>query len=377
MALPKVVIDSAIWVTPSLSALPIELVSIQGTQIVPADLKDANALLTRTVTRVDSNLLQDSPIAFVGTASAGTDHIDTRYLSERGIKLANAAGCNAGAVADYVLDAIYQCQRLESLISGATVGLVGYGAVGRHLAARLSMLGGKIKVYDPYVKSTEAGVTLCALPEVLGCSIVSLHAALHNDQPHPSAQMIDNTAVSYISPDALFINAGRGGLVTEEALHRLADKGVTLVLDTWPDEPSVSQELLSRAAFATPHIAGYTRTAKSNATDFLIEPLVRALSLDSPFNTLESEDTKQVMVDLSRQSDSHGLMDVMKVISRLAQDDNQFRKSWEKSQTPDNFETQRTQYRLRDQYGALKLEAANASTELQRLLSAAGFRLGS
>ena len=377
MALPKVVIDSAIWVTPRLSALPIELVSIRGTQIVPADLKDANALLTRTVTRVDSNLLQDSQITFVGTASAGTDHIDTRYLSERGIKLANAAGCNAGAVADYVLDAIYQCQRLESLISGATVGLVGYGAVGRHLAARLSMLGGKIKVYDPYVKSAEAGVTLCALPEVLGCSIVSLHAALHTDQPHPSAQMIDNTAVSYISPDALFINAGRGGLVTEEALHRLADKGVTLVLDTWPDEPSVSQELLSRAALATPHIAGYTRTAKSNATDFLIEPLVRALRLDSPFNTLESEDTKQVMVDLSRQSDSHGLMDAMKAVSRLALDDVDFREEWEKSQTPDIFETQRTQYRLRDQYSALTLRAVNASTELQRLLSAAGFGLAS
>jgi len=375
MALPKVVIDSAIWVTPSLSALPIELVSIQGTQIVPAHLKDANALLTRTVTRVDSNLLQDSPIAFVGTASAGTDHIDTRYLSERGIKLANAAGCNAGAVADYVLDAIYQCQRLESLISGATVGLVGYGAVGRHLAARLSMLGGKIKVYDPYVKSTEAGVTLCALPEVLGCSIVSLHAALHKDQPHPSAQMIDNTAVSYISPDALFINAGRGGLVTEEALHRLADKGVTLVLDTWPDEPSVPQELLSRAALATPHIAGYTRTAKSNATDFLIEPLVRALSLDSPFNTLESEDTKQVMVDLSRQSDIHDVMDAMKAVSRLAKDDVDFREAWKESQTPVNFETQRTQYRLRDQYSALTLEAVNASTTLERLLTAAGFRL--
>ena len=375
MALPKVVIDSAIWVTPSLSALPIELVSIQGMQILPSDLKDANALLTRTITRVDSNLLQDSQITFVGTASAGTDHIDTRYLSERGIKLANAAGCNAGAVADYVLDAIYQCQRLESLISGATVGLVGYGAVGRHLAARLSMLGGKIKVYDPYVKSTEAGVTLCALPEVLGCSIVSLHAALHNDPPHPSAQMINNTAVSYISPDALYINAGRGGLVTEEALHRLADKGVTLVLDTWPDEPSVSQELLSRATFATPHIAGYTRTAKSNATDFLIEPLVRALSLDSPLNTLESEDAKQVMVDLSRQSESHGLMDVIKVISRLAKDDVDFREAWKESQTPVNFETQRTQYRLRDQYSALTLQAVNASTELERLLSAASFKL--
>ena len=114
-------------------------------------------------------------------------------------------------------------------------------------------------------KSTEAGVTLCALPEVLGCSIVSLHAALHNDQPHPSAQMIDNTAVSYISPDALFINAGRGGLVTEEALHRLADKGVTLVLDTWPDEPSVSQNcsherrLLRRILRDTPAPRNQTR----------------------------------------------------------------------------------------------------------------------
>ena len=263
------------------------------------------------------------------------------------------------------------------MISGATVGLVGYGAVGRHLAARLSELGGKVKVYDPFIQSTEAGVTLCALPEVLACSIVSLHAALHNDQPHPSAQMIDNIAVGYISPDALFINAGRGGLVTEKVLHSLADRGVSLVLDTWPDEPSVSQELLSRAAFATPHIAGYTRTAKSNATDFLIEPLVRALSLDSPFNTLESEDTKQVTIDLSRQSDIHDVMDAMKAVSRLAKDDVDFREAWKESQTPVNFETQRTQYRLRDQYSALTLEAVNASSNLERLLTAAGFRLAS
>ncbi len=377
MAFPKVVIDSAIWVTPRLSALPIELVPIRGTQIVPADLKDANALLTRTVTQVDAKLLQDSPITFVGTASAGTDHIDASFLSERGIQLANAAGCNAAAVADYVLDAIYQCQRLESLINGTTVGLVGYGAVGRHLAVRLSKLGGKVKVYDPYVESPESDVTWCSLPEVLGCSIVSLHAALHNDQPHPSAQIIDSVAVSYVSSDALFINAGRGGLVTEEALHRLADKGVTLVLDTWPNEPSVSQELLSRAAFATPHIAGYTRTAKSNATDFLIEPLVRAFSLDNLFNTLESEDSKQVMLDLSRQSDSRGLIDVMTAVTRLALDDDEFREAWAKSPTPDNFEMQRTQYRLRDQYSALAVETVNTSTELQRLLIAAGFKLAS
>ena len=377
MAISKVVIDRAIWVTPRLSGLPIELIPVRGTQISAADLKDADALLTRTVTRVDANLMEDCRVRFVGTASAGTDHIDTRFLSKRGIASASAAGCNAAAVADYVLDALYQCHRLESLVNGASVGLVGYGAVGRHLAARLRKLGGEVKVYDPYVQSTEDDVKLCALTEVLGCSIVSLHAALHSDQPHSSAQMIDEVAVGSVSPDALFINAGRGGLVTEEALHRMAEQGVTLVIDTWPDEPSVSQELLSRVAFATPHIAGYTVTAKTNATDFLIEPLVHALGLDSPLKADVFEETKQVTLDLSDQSDVHGLMVVMQAVSRLAQDDSEFRASWKTSPTPGNFEAQRVQYRLRDQYSAVTLNAVSASTELQRLLSAACFRLAS
>ncbi len=377
MAVSKVVIDSAIWVTPRLSGLPIELIPVRGTQIGASDLKDADVLLTRTVTRVDANLMEDCGVRFVGTASAGTDHIDTRFLSKRGITSASAAGCNAAAVADYVLDALYQCHRLESLVNGATVGLVGYGAVGRHLAARLSKLGGEVKVYDPYIQSTEADVKLCALPEVLGCSIVSLHAALHQDQPYASAQMIDKVAVSYVSPGALFINAGRGGLVTEEALHHMAEQGVTLVLDTWPDEPTVSQELLSRVAFATPHIAGYTVTAKTNATDFLVEPLVRALGLDSPPKADAFEASNQVTLDLSDQSDVSGLMAAMQAVSRLAQDDSDFRASWRRSPMPGNFEAQRIQYRLRDQYSTVTLNAVNASTQVQRLLSAAGFRLAS
>jgi erythronate-4-phosphate dehydrogenase len=164
--------------------------------------------------------------------------------------------------------------------------------------------------------------------------------------------------------------------VTEEALYRMADQGVTLVLDTWPDEPSVPGELLSRVAFATPHIAGYTGTAKTNATDFLIEPLMRALSLESSLETTDVHE-RQVMLDLSNQSDINGLIAVMKVVSRLTQDDSEFRESWKKSPTPDNFEMQRMQYRLRDQYSALILDAVSASTGLKRLLSAAGFRLTS
>ena len=99
--------------------------------------------------------------------------------------------------------------------------------------------------------------------------------------------------------------------------------------------------------------------------------------MNNPFDKLEFEDTKQVMVDLSRQSDVHGLMDAMMAVSRLAQDDVQFREAWKESQTPGNFETQRAQYRLRDQYSASTLQAVNASTELRRLLCAVGFKLAS
>ena len=104
---------------------------------------------------------------------------------------------------------------------------------------------------------------------------------------------------------------------------------------------------------------------------------MRALTLDNPFNTLESVETKQIRLDLSRQSYIRAFMDAMKAVSRLAQDDGEFREVWKKSQTPDDFEAQRTRYRLRDQYSAVTLEVVNASTELQQLLSAAGFRLAS
>jgi erythronate-4-phosphate dehydrogenase len=174
-------------------------------------------------------------------------------------------------------------------------------------------------------------------------------------------------------PNALFINAGRGGLVTKEALHRMADKGVTLVLDTWPDEPQVPQTLLSKVAVATPHIAGYTGTAKTNATDFLINPCLRALDLKSSLEMNNPKETEQVSVEVPADSDIGGLMKVMEAVSRVAQDDSDFRRAWSKSPTPDNFEVQRTNYRLRSQYSDLIISANSTSSELHRLLGAAGF----
>ena len=348
MARPRVVIDSAIRVTNKLRALPIDLVPIAGGEISNDSLIGAQALLTRTVTRVDDSLLANTGIQFVGTASAGTDHIDLEYLAANDISFASAAGCNAAAVGDYVLTAISLCGRLEDIVDGADVGLVGYGHVGRVLADRLLRLGAKVKVYDPWVSEFASGVQPVMLEEVLGCSVVSLHAALVKTSPFPSYHMIGVKGADFVKRDALFINAGRGSLITCEAVERLLERGVEVVLDTWPGEPHVPIELLNRVRFGTPHIAGYSEISKNNATDFLIPALVNALALD--FEDIDAEEDRESPIVLKDTGDDlQTLSALLRDIGRIEQDDRDFRLAWAKERSPEVFETQRRQYTMRKQ----------------------------
>ena len=348
MTRPRVVIDSAIRVTNRLRALPIDLIPIAGGEISNNSLIGAQALLTRTVTRVDESLLAKTGVEFVGTASAGTDHIDFEYLAANDISFASAAGCNAAAVGDYVLSAISLCGRLEDVVYGSDVGLVGYGYVGRALANRLSRLGATVKVYDPWVTEFAADVESVTLGEVLDCSVVSLHAALVKTAPFPSHHMIGIKEADLVKRDALFINAGRGSLMSVEAVERLLERDVEVVLDTWPTEPHVPTELLNRVRFGTPHIAGYSEVSKNNATDFLIPALVNALALD--FEDMDAGDDRESPIVLTDTGDDlQTLSALLRHVGRIEQDDREFRLAWAKQQGPEVFEMQRRQYTMRQQ----------------------------
>ena len=348
MARPRVVIDSAIRVTKRLRALPIDLIPIAGGEISNNSLIGAQALLTRTVTRVDESLLAKTGVEFVGTASAGTDHIDLEYLAANDISFVSAVGCNAAAVGDYVLSGISSCGRLEDVVDGSDVGLVGYGHVGRALADRLSRLGATVKVYDPWATEFAADVESVTLEEVLDCSVVSLHAALVKTAPFPSHHMIGIKEADFVKRDALFINAGRGSLMAVEAVERLLERDVQVVLDTWPTEPHVPIELLNRVRFGTPHIAGYSEVSKNNATDFLIPALVNALALD--FEDMDAGDDRESPIELTDTGDDlQTLSALLRHVGRIEQDDREFRLAWAKQQSPEVFETQRRQYTMRQQ----------------------------
>ena len=268
----RVVADENIQVTSALKSISDSLTLLPGREISRADLCHADVLLVRSVTPVRGELLEGTPVRFVGTATAGVEHIDQDALEALGICFACAPGSNAITVAEYVLAVLAELEILPRIFAGACCGIIGYGYVGRAVTERLQALGGDVRVWDP-LASVPKELSASSLEEAMRASVVSLHANLHDNQRWPSAGMINRDIATQAPEGQVFINAGRGGLVTTEALDIFAKQGITLALDTWPDEPNITRDLLSKVKIATPHIAGYSLDAKTRATDQLIAAL--------------------------------------------------------------------------------------------------------
>ncbi|MGR8920236.1 MAG: 4-phosphoerythronate dehydrogenase [Gammaproteobacteria bacterium] len=251
-----------------------------GRELKRAALGAAEVLLVRSVTRVDRALLGGSRVRFVATATAGTDHVDLDYLTERGIGFAAAPGCNARAVAEHVACCLYaHAARSGRRLQELEVGIVGYGNVGRALAGLLRDIDVRFVVNDPPLGEHIEGVETRTLDALLDCDVVTLHVPLTAVTDHPTVDLVDRRRVAALKPGALLINAARGGVVDEAALaERLAGgPPLTIALDCWADEPRVHPASLAAAWLATPHIAGHSIEARHNATRQLLDALARFL----------------------------------------------------------------------------------------------------
>jgi erythronate-4-phosphate dehydrogenase len=254
---------------------------VHGRTLDRAQLQGVDILLVRSVTRVDETLLSGSTVKFVGTATSGMDHVDRDYLARSGIGFSHAPGANANSVVEYVLAAIAAIDnKLEQLLAGGTVGIVGYGFIGHAVAARCTALGIQCRVYDPWL--AQATVPNAAdLAAILECDVVSLHAELTSKQPWPSHHLIGMRELQRLRPDVLLINAGRGAVVDNAALlaHLTANPGLYTVLDVWEGEPQINAALLAQVTLGTAHIAGYSLDGKLQATRLLCDAVVRQFHL--------------------------------------------------------------------------------------------------
>lgn len=246
-----------------------------GRAITRDDVQEAEVLVVRSVTPVDAALLRGTPVRFVGTATAGTDHVDEAWLQAAGIAFASAPGSNASSVVDYVLAALLALAvaRAEGL-RGKTLGVVGAGHVGGRLIPRAEALGLRVLVADPpLAEAAEArgeAHPFAPLSRVLAeADVVTLHTPLTRPPVlHPTTHLVAAAELSAMRPGAWLVNAARGGVVDGEALRAALEAGRigAAVLDVWEGEPAPDVALARRVALATPHIAGYAFDAKVEGT---------------------------------------------------------------------------------------------------------------
>ena len=278
----KVVADSGILGVDRLHGAVSELILLPGRDIDNACLLDVDALLVRSITRVDKSLLDGTAVKFVGTATSGRNHIDEQYLRDESIAFADSKGANASAVVDYVFAALAYLARFHAdggaSFAGTTVGIVGVGCVGSLLNKRLEAAGINTLCCDPpraLSEQSDETSRFVALDEVMRCDVVCVHVPLNNDAEYSTSQLIGTRELALLPVGGVLINACRGGVVDEDAVraYATAHKTFNYCSDVWRDEPIVAPEIVAVARLATPHIAGYSVQAKRAATDRLLAAL--------------------------------------------------------------------------------------------------------
>ncbi|OTG73816.1 erythronate-4-phosphate dehydrogenase [Acinetobacter sp. ANC 4169] len=259
-----------------------------GRTLSHADVKDAAALLVRSVTKVNQALIADSAIKFVGSATIGTDHLDIAALENNKIAWSNAAGCNAQAVAEYVITALLHLKpELIDANDSFTLGIIGLGNVGSRLAVMAKLLGWNVIGHDPFVQREQ--VNQIEFDELLKTAdAISIHVPLTKTGEHPTYHLINAEVLAQMKPEAILINSARGPVVQESAL--IADIQQTqrpVVLDVFEHEPEISAELLNLITLVTPHIAGYSLEGKARGTQMIYDAFCKTFNYpaDKKFET--------------------------------------------------------------------------------------------
>ena len=257
----KLLIDDAVWGSNLIFSEFGEVFTLPGREIRSESLKDFDALIVRSRTRVDEKLLRDANIKFVGSTVAGLDHIDKNYLEDNAITLSSALGCNANAVSEYVISAIANLSKDYSFkLSNKTLGIIGVGNVGKRLEVKAKQLGMKTLLNDPPREALEGSDNFTSLESTLSADIVTFHTPLTYSGPHPTYKLLDSHNFKHINKDTIVINAARGGIINELIWEKTPTKAN--IIACWKNEPNINPTLQKSAYWATPHIAGHSIDAK-------------------------------------------------------------------------------------------------------------------
>lgn len=337
----KIVADSAIPFLEGVMEPYADVVFIPGNKICHDDIKDADALMIRTRTHCNAELLEGTSVKFIATATIGTDHIDFPYCDSHGIVVRNAPGCNAGGVMEYVFSALYGLASRKAInLEGDTIGIIGVGHVGSLIERMALALGFRVLKCDPPRAAAEGPFGFCDLEYLLKNSqIVTMHTPLDET----TRGMADAHFFDLMQPGAFFINASRGEVVCDDALKAAMPKLGPVIIDTWNNEPNIDKELMDMVDIATPHIAGYSYQGKQNGTAAAVRAVAHYFGFPELFEfypKAEFPENEAVKLDLKglRQGE---IAAVFQYNYPIFTDDFMFRLE------PENFEKLRSEYKYR------------------------------
>jgi erythronate-4-phosphate dehydrogenase len=291
MSKPAIIIDDAIPFIRGVFEPYANVCYSKGSEFSP---KNADILITRTRTKCNASLLDNTHVKMIATATIGTDHIDLDYCKLHGIKVVSAPGCNSGGVMQYVYTALFALAEKYNINlypdRPLTIGVIGVGHVGTKVAALGEHLGFRVLRNDPPKESAQAelGKKYFSLDYLLKNSdVVTLHVPLDES----TREMANEEFFSKMKSGAIFFNTCRGGVMSNNALLNALDvnningsengsgKLRAAVIDTWNSEPGISIDLLQAVAIATPHIAGYSYEGKVNGTTAVVRKVADFLNI--------------------------------------------------------------------------------------------------
>jgi erythronate-4-phosphate dehydrogenase len=322
-------------------------------------------MLLRTVTHLTAETFPDPPsqLKYIGTGSSGTDHLDNEHLEQKGITLASSNGCNARAVAEYVMTALLLWkEKKQPEEAFGKIGVIGVGKAGAAVVGLLSNFEIDCVLYDPPRQQREPGFISASLEDVLDCDVLTFHIPLSKKGAHATYHWLDEEKLAGRSYK-LIINAARGGVIDELTLMKYYEEGKIgdYVLDVWEREPDFNTEVAKHAFIATPHIAGYSEQARVNATKMICDKLAAFFELGSGSAHYEIPERIE---DLA-----HIQYDLTKLITRLNPILGYDKALRDLSDRPDKgvlFSNLRNEWPLRYEYSSLKIRK-ELLTEFQEI----------
>lgn len=350
------------------------VIYLPGRDINNEILKDADALLTRTRTKCNEDLLKGTSVKFIGTATIGFDHIDIRYCEKNNIKWVNAPGCNSSSVQQYITAALLRIAADNHFnLEEKTLGIVGVGNVGSKVETAARLLGMNVMLNDPPRERREGSKNFVLLGDILyNADIITVHVPLNIVGDDCTWHLFNEKSFKKMRKGTWFINTSRGEVADTVALKKaLSNDKIRAVLDVWENEPDIDMSLMHLAFIATPHIAGYSTDGKANGTARVVNSLAEYFNL--PLKNWYPQNVPlpagiNIVIDCKGKTDTEIIREAVNRTYNIERDDIGLRLS------PHDFEKLRGDYPLRREFSTFNVKLKPSSAVLRRKLEGLGFR---